>query len=169
MTFDGRIYYDFSPATWRFYRFLAAASAEGAELRLDWQPFLTDGDDQSMVGHALAEGARTQAPERYSAFLQALLALRHLDGADLADPRTIALAAESAEVDEPILPDAAAVARSTAAAAELGVIAAPTIFRHGPVLHVGVNPASYASGALERLRLIDGVLSDDGIWTLTKP
>jgi hypothetical protein len=51
----------------------------------------------------------------------------------------------------------------------LGVTAAPTVYRHGPVLHIGVNPASYGRGALERLRLIDAVLADDGIWALTKP
>lgn len=169
MRFDGRLYYDLSPPVWRFYRLLMAAAGEGAELQLDWQPFLKDSDPESAVGLALAEGVRSRAPERYAAFVQALLAIRHLDGADLADPRTAARAAESAGLRGPIVPDESAVARSTEMAAELGVTAAPTVFRHGPVLHIGVNPASYEGGALERLRVIDAVLSDDGIWTLAKP
>jgi hypothetical protein len=169
MRFDGRVFYDFSPPVWRFYRFLAAAADEGADLRLDWQPFLEEDDPQSAVGLALVEGVRTKTPERHAAFLQALLAIRHLDGADLTDPETITLAAASAGITEPIASDASAVARSTAEAADLGVTAAPTVYRHGPVLHIGVNPAAYGSGALERLRAIDAVLTDDGIWTLTKP
>lgn len=169
MRFDGRLYYDFSPPVWRFYRFLTAAAGEGAELQLDWQPFLKGGDPAGAAGLALAEGVRSRAPGRYAAFVQALLAIRHLDGADLADPRTAILAAESAGLRDPIVPDESAVARSTETAAELGVTAAPTVFRHGPVLHIGVNPASYGGGALERLRVIDAVLSDDGIWTLAKP
>ncbi len=169
MRFEGRVFYDFSSPVWRFYRFLAAAAAEGAELRLDWQPFVTEGDQQSATGLALAEGARAQGPERHAAFLQALLAIRHLEDADLTDPEVVARAADSAGISERIVPDAAAVARSTDEAMSLGVTAAPTVFRHGPVLHVGVNPASYGSGALDRLRVIDAVLVDDGIWTLTKP
>lgn len=169
MRFEGRVFYDFSPAVWRFHRFLAAAAAEGAELRLDWQPFLTEGDSQSSAGLALVEGARALGPERHAAFLQALLAIRHLEGADLTEPRVSAAAAGAAGISERIVPNAAAVARSTDEAMSLGVTAAPTVYRHGPVLHVGVNPASYGSGALERLRLIDAVLTDDGIWALTKP
>jgi hypothetical protein len=167
--FEGRIYYDFSSQVWRFYRFLTAASNEGADLRLEWRPFLTTTDAQSAAGLALVESVRRRFPERYGAYLQALLALRHLEGADLTDPGVSAVAAESASIAGTVDPDFDAVERSTEEGSSIGVFAAPTIFRHGPVLHVEVNPAAYSGNILDRLRLIDGVLEDDGIWSLAKP
>lgn len=169
MIFHGRIYYDFSPAVWRFYRFLTAASNEGADVRLEWRPFLTEGDPQSASGLALVEAVRHQFPERHGAYLQALLALRHLEGADLTDPNVTAVAGASAGIEETPAPDDDAVARSTEEGADLGVSGAPTVFRHGPVLRVDVNPAAYSGDTLDRLRLIDAVLEDDGIWSLRKP
>ena len=169
MLFQGRIYYDFSAAVWRFYRFLTAAANEGAELRLDWQPYAGEADPQSLEGLALVEAVRQRFPDRHGAYLQALLAMRHLEGADLTDPSVTAVAASSVAIDGPIVPDYEATARSTEVGASLGVSGTPTIFRHGPVLHVGVNPASYEGDVLERLRLIDAVLADDGIWSLNKP
>ena len=169
MLFQGRIYYDFSPAVWRFYRFLTAAANEGAELRLDWRPYLSDVDSQSSEGLALVESVRQHFPDRHGAYLQALLALRHLEGADLTDPSVTAVAASSAAIDGTVVPDYEAAIRSTEVGASLGVSGTPTIFRHGPVLRVGVNPAAYEGDVLERLRLIDAVLNDDGIWSLAKP
>lgn len=169
MIFHGRIYYDFSPAVWRFYRFLTAASNEGADVRLEWHPFLTAADPQSASGLALVEAVRRQFPDRHGAYLQALLALRHLEGADLMDPDVTAMAAASSGIQETPTPDYDSVARSTEEGSGLGVSGAPTIFRHGPVLRVDVNPAAYSGDTLERLRLIDAVLEDDGIWSLRKP
>lgn len=169
MIFQGRIYYDFSLPVWRFYRFLTAASNEGVELRLEWRPFLTESDPQSAAGLALVESVRRQFPNRHGAYLQALLALRHLEGADLADPSVTAIASASASIGGTVEPDSDAVVRSTSEGIRLGVSGAPTVFRHGPVLRVDVNPAAYSGNTLERLRLIDGVLEDDGIWSLSKP
>ena len=98
MLFQGRIYYDFSPAVWRFYRFLTAAANAGAELRLEWRPYLSEGDVQSSEGLALVEAVRQRFPDRHGAYLQALLALRHLEGADLTDPGVVAAAAASAAI-----------------------------------------------------------------------
>jgi hypothetical protein len=169
MIFEGRVYYDFSPPVWRFYRFLTAASNEGAELRLEWRPFLTEADSQSAAGLALVESVRRQFPERHGAYLQALLALRHLEGADLADPSVAAVASASASLGVTVEPDFDAVVRSTEEGTSIGVTGAPSVVRHGPVLLVDVNPAAYSGSTLERLRLIDGVLEDDGIWSLSKP
>jgi hypothetical protein len=80
-----------------------------------------------------------------------------------------AVAAKSASIVGTVEPDFDAVARSTEEGSSIGVFAAPTIFRHGPVLHVEVNPAAYSGNILDRLKLIDGVLEDDGIWSLEKP
>jgi hypothetical protein len=169
MIFEGRVYYDFSPPVWRFYRFLTAAADEGADLRLEWRPFLTEGDSQSAAGLALVESVRRQFPDRHGAHLQALLALRHVEGVDLADPSVAAIASASASIGGAVEPDFDAVARSTEEGIRIGVSGAPTVFRHGPVLRVEVNPAAYSGNILERLRLIDGVLEDDGIWSLSKP
>jgi hypothetical protein len=169
MVFQGRIYYDFSPPVWRFYRFLTAASDQGADLRLEWRPFLAEPDPQSDVGLSLVESVRRRFPDRHGACLQALLALRHLEGADLTDPGVTAVALSSAGIHEPIVPDHHAVAQSTEEGTRIGVTAVPTVFRHGPALHVDVNPAAYSGDTLDRLRLIDGVLEDDGLWSLSKP
>ncbi len=61
------------------------------------------------------------------------------------------------------------VAESTLEGRKLGVSGTPTLYRHGPVLHVDTNMAALSGDVLERLRLIDGVLGDDGIWGLRKP
>lgn len=169
MLFQGRVYYDFSVAVWRFYRFLTAAANEGAELRLEWCPYLAGPDPQSAEGCALVEAVREGLPDRHGAYFQALLALRHLEGADMTDPSASAIAAASAGIDGPIIPDHVAVERSTEEGARLGVAGTPTVFRHGPVLQVGVNPAACRGDVLKRLRLIDAVLDDDGIWSLAKP
>jgi len=169
MRFDGRVFYDFSPPTWMFYRFLAAAGKAGAGFRLDWRPFLQEGDPQSAAGMALAEAVRRDAPDQHGEFLQALLALRHLEGADLTEPRIAAIAAETVGFLGPLGSAPEAVAASTEEGRALGGVGAPTIHRHGPVLKIEVNPAALRGDVLERLRLIDGVLEDDGIWTLEKP
>ena len=169
MRFEGRVYYDFSPQVWRFYRFLAAVGKKGADLRLDWRSFLADDDPQSAAGLALVESVRRNHPDRHGAFLQALLALRHLEDADLTDPRTAAAAAEAAGLADVIEPSPDAVTASTEEGRALGVTGTPTIHRHGPVLRVEVNPAAYEGDLLERLSRIDAVLEDDGIWVLEKP
>ncbi len=170
MRFEGRVYYDFSPQVWRFYRFLAAAGKKGAVLRLDWRSFLADdGDVQSAAGLALVEAVRRDSPDQHGAFLQALLALRHLEDADLTDPRTAAAAAEAAGLTAAIEPNPGAVMASTGEGRSLDVTGTPTIHRHGPILRVDVNPAAYEGDVLERLSRIDAVLEDDGIWVLEKP
>lgn len=169
MLFQGRIYYDFSSPVWTFYRFLTAASNEGAELRLEWRPFLSDADAQSASGLALVEAVRRQSPDRHGAYLQALLALRHLEGADLTDPSVAGMAAASAGIPEMPAPDEDAVVRSTEEGMALGVSGVPTVVRHGPALRVDVNPAAFVGDTVGRLALIDAVLQDDGIWSLRKP
>lgn len=169
MRFEGHVYYDFSPRVWRFYRFLASAGQKGADLRLDWRSFLVDDDPQSAAGLALVESVRRDVPERHGIFLQALLALRHIEDADLTDPATSAAAAEAAGLTGVVEPHPEAVAASTEEGRVLGVAGTPTIHRHGPVLRVDVTPAAYEGDVLERLNRINAVLEDDGIWTLEKP
>jgi protein-disulfide isomerase len=171
--FEGRVYFDFvNPAVWWLYRFLGIAAKDGADLRLEWRPF--DIDDDVASKRALASFAAIQAeyPERQGTYLQALLALHHHQGADLGSSETLAAAADAARVAAPSVSSVEwhdLVAESTVEGRELGVVATPTMYRHGPVLHVEVNQAALSGDVQERLRLIDGVLSDDGIWRLAKP
>ena len=173
MRFEGRVYFDFvNPSVWWFYRFLAIAAKAGAELRMDWRPFDVGGDVASRRALAGFTAIADEYPERQGAYLQALLALRHHKGEDLGDPDTLAAAADAARVAAPSVADVEwfdRVAESTLEGHKLGVAKTPTLYRHGPVLHVETNMAALSGDVLERLRLIDGVLADDGIWSLTKP
>ena len=172
MRFEGRVYFDFdSPAVWWFYRFLSVASKAGAELRMDWRPFDPDGDVASRRALAGFAAVADEYPERQGAYLQALLALRHHQGEDLGDADTLEKAADAARVSAPSASTEwfDRVAESTLEGRKLGVSQTPTLYRHGPVLHVEMNMAALSGDVLERLNLIDGVLSDDGIWGLTKP
>ncbi len=175
MRFEGRVYFDFvNPAVWWFYRFLGVASKAGADLRMDWRPFDADGDDAVASRRALASyvAVREEYPERHGAYLQALLALRHHQGEDLGSSETLAAAADAARVAAPSVSNVEwfdRVAESTLEGRKLGVSDTPTLYRHGPVLHVETNMAALSGDVLERLRLIDGILGDDGLWRLTKP
>jgi len=173
MRFEGRVYFDFvNPAVWWFYRFLSVADKAGAELRMDWRPFDVDGDVVSRRALAGFAAIADEYPERQGMYLQALLALRHHRGEDLGDPETLAAAADAARVSAPSVANVEwfdKVAESTLEGRKLGVADTPTLYRHGPVLHVEANMAALSGDVLERLRLIDGVLADDGIWGLSKP
>ena len=54
-------------------------------------------------------------------------------------------------------------------AVRLGVVAAPSIYRHGPVVRVRSTPAVTTGAAIPRLGMIDAMLEDDGLWELSKP
>lgn len=173
--FNGRIYFDFvEPAVWRFYRFLTAAARSGAELQLEWRPFLSDpGNETGLAALASYEAVRERHVDRHGAYLQALLSLHHLDAADLRSEQTLRAAAESAAVpaEAPLAWDLyrEQVLASTREGRALGVTATPSIYRHGPVMQVDVNPAAYEGDVAGRLRVIELVLEDDGIWGLVKP
>jgi hypothetical protein len=173
--FEGRVYFDFTePAVWRFYRFLTAAARGGAELRLDWRPFMADpGNETGLAALASYEAVRDQHVDRHGAYLQALLSLHHLDAAHLAADQTLRTAAESAGVPESVPLGwgeyRESVLTSTGEGHALGVTATPSLYRHGPVMRVDVNPAAYEGDVTGRLRVIELVLEDDGIWGLVKP
>ena len=173
MRFEGRVYFDFvNPAVWWLYRFFGVAAKDGADLRLEWRPFDVEGDVASQRALASYAAVQKEVPERQGAYLQALLALRHHQGEDLGSSETLAAAADAARVAAPSVSNVDwfdLVAETTLEGRKLGVVATPSLYRHGPVLHVETNMAEMSGDVLERLRLIDGVLADDGIWRLSKP
>ena len=173
MRFEGRVYFDFASAdTWHFYRLLAAAAGQGVDLALSWVPYLER--DEAARLHALAAFAAVSSadPARHGAFLQSMLELHHREGAPLGVESSLA-AARAAEVAPDVVATAwqheAPVRAATAQALALGVTASPTLYRHGPVMHVRVNPAALTGDVVGRLGLIDAVLGDDGIWAMVKP
>ena len=173
MRFEGRVYFDFAnPAVWWLYRFFGVAAKDGAELRLYGRPF--DGDGEVASRRALASYAAVQkeVPDRQGAYLQALLALRHHQGEDLGSSETLAAAADAARVAAPSVSNVEwfdRVAEETLEGRKLGVVATPSVYRHGPVLPDEPNMAAMRGDVMGRLRLIDSVLADDGIWRLSKP
>lgn len=175
MQFACRVYFDFaSRDVWTFFRLLGAAAADGVELQTDWRPFASASDsDASVLPLAAYEAVRRSEPDRHGAFLLALLTAVHVDGADPSDTATLTAAAELAAVDPALIAVSAdfigVVMATTAEARELGVSATPTLYRHGPVLHVVLTPAAFQGDAAARLRTIDAVLEDDAIWRLAKP
>jgi 2-hydroxychromene-2-carboxylate isomerase len=175
MQFACRVYFDFASAdVWTFFRFLAAAAADGVELRTDWRPFIPGPESHGLMPPLAAyEAVRDRDPDRHGNFLLALLTAVHVEGKDPCDATTLAAAGELAGVDPGAIEAAGdyaeAVLASTAEARELGVSTTPSLYRHGPVLHVVVTPAALRGDAAARLQTIDVVLDDDAIWTLEKP
>ncbi|NNF62792.1 MAG: hypothetical protein HKN07_00910 [Acidimicrobiia bacterium] len=175
MRFDGRLYFDFScPDVWRFYRFLVAAVADGAVLGLDWEPYIRRDDNRtSLLAHV---AIRRTHPEKSGAFVQAMLMAVHERNEPHDSFETIKGAAVAAGIDAEWLAEAMAAADAADAldagqteAVELGVTGTPTLYRNGPVLYVEVSGAAPTGDVLDRLRLLDRVLTDDGLWVLRKP
>jgi hypothetical protein len=173
MRFEGQVYFDLeSRDTWHLYRFLAACSREGADLALAWVPFLDDEEPGRLHPLAAYAAVRDIEPEHHGEFLQAMLSVRHGSGTAL-DEGAVLAAAIAAGVDSAAIGAAAdheqSVRLATEEARQLGVTTTPTLYRHGPVMHVRLNPAALEGDVLARLRLIDAVLDDDGTWSLQKP
>lgn len=175
MQFAGRVYFDFASAdVWTFFRLLGAAAAAGVELRTDWRPFVGDPTDEAIAPPLAAyEAVRHRDPERHGAFLLALLTAVHVGGNDPTDTATLEASCEAAGVHPSAVDGAEAftamVSDHTAEAMELGVTVTPTLYRHGPVLHVELTPAVLQGDPVTRLQIIDAVLEDDAIWRLEKP
>jgi hypothetical protein len=100
-----------------------------------------------------------------------MLGLVHIEGADPADPRTVARAAEAADVGIPEdpAPGDRELDRLDRLARDLGVTSVPAMYRHGPVMAVTLNGAAMVGDPAPRAQLILDVLDDDGLWGLVKP
>ncbi len=177
MEFTGRLYFDFtSREVFRLYRMLVAAQDQGATLRLEWRAFSAGDEALDREVLAAAELIAREYPERHGAFVQAVLAAVHLEATNPGDPGLIRLAARVAGLPAGS-PSAGSVGdegartlqTTEAEARNLGVTTVPTFYRHGPVMQVRTTPLVDQGDSLARLRLIDAVLEDDGLWGLSKP
>lgn len=183
MEFQGRIFVNFdSFDVWRIYSTALQASRDSS-VRIDvtWEEFLIDDVDPagriSGKTRALAACAavRDSHPEQHQRFVQAMLTLLYQEKDDPKKDTTLAVAARVAGLDgdeviaRTIDPGIELLVASSAAARELGVRDVPTIIGNGPPLHIKMTGAASYGSAVLRLDLINRMLRDDGIWSLTKP
>ncbi len=165
MEFSGQVWFDFvDPDVWRFYRFVRLLASEGHAVLLEWRPLPGRGHD-----HAVVVFEALDTPEDRGRFLHAMLGLVHLEGADAGDRGTVERALSASGVGQPVVSPDASVADLSALAAELGVRGVPTLYRHGPVVRIGLTEAALLEDVAARAASILSVADDDGIWRLDKP
>jgi hypothetical protein len=167
MVFEGQVWFDFStPAVWQFYRFVRSLAEAGNTVRLEWLP-------RPVPSERAAMGAFVDldTPDLRGRFLHAMLGLTHIEGADPADARTVARAADAADVTIPGDLGRAdrELDRLARLARDLGVGDVPAMYRHGPVMAVKLNGAAILGDPAPRAQMILDVLDDDGLWGLVKP
>ncbi|MDX2343316.1 MAG: hypothetical protein QNL12_06085 [Acidimicrobiia bacterium] len=183
MEFTGEIYYNFeSIDVWRVYSTLVrAASAGNVNVAVEWREFPGPDlrSDEPPTGKmrllaACAVVAKT-APQSHERFVQALLTLVYEQKDDPDKETTFLVAARVAGLDGSALSaevDSSGLALLVAArshAEERGILAVPTIVRHGPPLHIKTTEAAKQGSAVARIELLNRMLDDDGVWALTKP
>ncbi len=161
-SFEGQVWFDFvSRDVWIFYRFVRYAAEHGVRVALDWQP-LPDPEQQLAMSTYLA----APTAEDRGRFLHAMLGLVHLEGMAASDVETVRRAAAEASVEVDDSADLTAVADL---ASTIGVMATPSLYRHGPPLRIVLNGAVLT---VEPRRTVDAILQvseSDGIWRLEKP
>jgi hypothetical protein len=183
MDFKGRIFVNFdSFDVWRVYSTALQASRD-PKVRIDvsWEEFLID--DVNPAGRitgktralAACAAVRDEHPEQHQRFIQALMTLVYEEKDDPKKDTTLAVAAHVAGLDahdviaRTIDPGIELLRASSAAARELGVKDVPTIVGNGPALHIKTTGAANYGDAVLRLDLINRMLRDDGLWSMTKP
>lgn len=183
MDFTGRIYFNLeSFDVWRVYSTIARASeTRGVTIGLEWRAFLTEdlnrsrGVEARIKALGAYEAVRELHPDAQGRFLQALLTLTFVEKDNPGESKTLAVAARVAGIDadgviaRAIDPGLDLVEAATAEARERGVTKVPTIIRNGPPVHIKTTGAANYGDAVARLELINGMLDDDGVWTLSKP
>lgn len=165
MRFDGQVWFDFTePAVWQFYRFVRALAEEGHEVALEWKPLPRVGEE-SIASTFLG----LQEPRERGRFLHAALGLIHGEHEDPTASSTVEAALTAAGLNTVTVAQADRLDALRAEASDLGVIDVPTMYRHGPVVRIDLNPAATRGNVALRAGTILRMLDDDGIWGLTKP
>lgn len=166
MRFTGQVWFDFStPSVWVFYRWLRLLAESGASVGIEWMP-LPKGAERAAMSTLLS---LEDATER-GRYLHAMLGLVHMEGLPASDLKTVSAALDAAELDRDIVKDAHPLLEGLKASAmKLGVDAVPTLYRHGPVISIQMNPAVLNDDPSETARKIIEVMESDGIWELRKP
>ena len=166
MRFDGEVWFDFStPSVWVFYRWVRALAESGVSVNLSWIPRHTP-DEQ--VAMATFLGLQSHAAR--GRYIHAMLGLIHIERESPADEETVirALVATGCGAEE-LMEDHSDLVDLRERAERLGVGAVPTLYRHGPVLSVQLNPAVLDGDPRAVARVINDMIVNDGIWELRKP
>lgn len=183
MEFTGRIFFDFdSFDVARLYQAaLKAARDRSIGVMYTWEEFLI-GEidyDRPIPPKVRALGAcaavRDAHPEQHQRFVQAMLTLVYLEKDDPRKDTTLAVAAKVAGLDggdvivRAIDPGLDLLIAGREEARKLGVADVPTIVDSGPPLLIKTTAAANYGSAVRRLDLINRMLHDDGVWSMTKP
>jgi hypothetical protein len=164
--FTGRVYFKYDCGdAWLFYRFVRALAETGAAVGLEWSPMPTAETESAVCVHA-----RIDDPTARGRFLHAMFGLVHIEGLDASAPGTVARAAREAGLGYVDLSvDHELLATLTAGLSELGVTSSPSLYRHGPVTAITLNPAVLMGDVQASAATILAMTADDGIWELKKP
>ena len=180
MHFTGTVYFDFgSYDVWRLHTVLAKASQDrGVNVEVEWHAFTAEDLDSGLDavrGLAACEAVRAVFPQQHERFVRSLLTLAYQERDNPGSNTSLSVAAKVAGI-EPSQAISAAdesgmelLAASVESARERGVGDVPTIERQGPPLPIKTNDAANYGNAVARLRLIDHIMRDDGIWAMSKP
>ena len=180
MHFTGTVYFDFeSYDNWRIYTLLLKASRDRAvSVDVEWEAFTTreveDGSSQ-VRGLAACAAVRAIFAEQHERFVRAMLTLVYQEQDEAGDDKTLAVAAKVAGIDAAAVLDSVddpgmrLLAASVDSARDRGVSGVPSIERQGPPLLIKTSGAANYGDAVARLRLIDRMIGDDGIWVMAKP
>jgi len=161
----GQIWFDFkNPQVWLFYRFVRSAASAGIAVGLDWQPLPTIGQELAMTTQATL----TEPVER-GRFLHAMLGRVHLEGDDPTATATVHAAAAAADIPVPDRVDATLLAELGDRAEGIGVESTPSMYRHGPPMHITLTEAALMDDPASTVRTIVAVADNDAIWELRKP
>jgi len=166
MRFDGQIWFDFSsPAVWTLYRWIRQLAEARVAVDLEWLP-LPKGTERAAMATFLA----IEDPQDRGLYLHAMFGLVHMNAMPASDVKTVQAALEAAGLDSAVVTDAHPLLEGLRyQETELGVGAVPTLYRHGPVLSIQLNPAVLDGDPRETAKTIDAVITSDGIWELRKP
>ncbi len=164
MQFDGQVWFDFGTKNvWHFYRFIRALASAGHTVALEWTP-IPNPEEQEAIEVFLS----LSTSEDRGRFLHAMLGLVNIEDEDASSTATVDRALVASGQMRPVDGNAD-VASLKARAEQLGVHSVPAMYRHGPVVAIGLNGAAVSGDLERRASLILDMLDDDGIWSLSKP
>ena len=180
MDFTGTVHFNFdSYDVWRFHTILVKASQDKAvSVDVEWRAFTNDdpaSDEPGIRALSACEAIRVAYPEEHGKFVRALLTLVYQERDKPDADKTLAVAAHVAGLDGAAVLDRARdsgrklLEAAIVEARERGVSDVPTIERQGPPVLIRANAAADFGDAVARLRLIDHMIRDDGIWEMRKP
>jgi hypothetical protein len=166
MQFDGQVWFSFTdPDVWIFYRFVRAVASCGNDVNLEWVP-LPHAEQESAMSTFLA----ISDVQQRARFLHAMLGLIHLERVEFDDDSIVGRASDAAEIGAiDGSSGGAELASLAASAASLGVVAAPTLYRHGPASHIRLTEAVLTGDVTLTANSIWAIAGDDGVWEISKP